>query len=227
MKSDFHKILSLPDHMADGIMELVSHSPKRVVDDVANILIGISEKKVVDKLGVRFSRGLFGEFYSELKTVLESSQPWSVMLFSPTFQDIYNGMTVNPFHWGVRFSTVFEQDGGFDIIVGNPPFINCIRGSLSRFEKDYLKNRFSFVSGSADMSYYFLELASELIHKDGLKRIRERRVNIVDEPWLSVYNAKKLFNNKTTINTIVDYEFVLYILYKFTKYLLDKTNLNK
>ena len=73
------------------------------------------------------------------------------------------------FDWRKAFPTVFQsQKKGFDLIIGNPPFINCIRGNLDPFLKAFLKKRYPIIKGSADLSYYFLDLAAELIHPDGV-----------------------------------------------------------
>jgi len=72
-----------------------------------------------------------------------------------------------PFHWELQFAEVFSSKGGFDCILGNPPFINCIRGGLSKSLKECLKERFPMITGSADLSYYFLTLASRIIHSTG------------------------------------------------------------
>ena len=45
-----------------------------------------------------------------------------------------------PFHWPLEFPEVFMQRGGFDAIVGNPPFMggSRLRGSLETAYRDYL-----------------------------------------------------------------------------------------
>ena len=75
----------------------------------------------------------------------------------------------NSFAWREQFPTVFlGEKKGFDIIVGNPPFINCIRGRLDPFVKAFIKKRYPIITGSADLSYYFLELSTEIIHENGI-----------------------------------------------------------
>ena len=71
------------------------------------------------------------------------------------------------FHWQIEFSPIFER-GGFDIIVGNPPFVNAIRGNVPSFDKAFYQHRFQQVTGSADLAYYFLELSNHLITLEGL-----------------------------------------------------------
>jgi hypothetical protein len=74
-----------------------------------------------------------------------------------------------PFHWPVEFPEVFLHNGGFDAIVGNPPFIGGqrITGALGTPYRDYLVE---FVAdgkrGSADYVAYFFLRAFGLL-KDG------------------------------------------------------------
>jgi hypothetical protein len=73
----------------------------------------------------------------------------------------------NGFHWYTEFASIFER-GGFDIVVGNPPFVNAIRGNVPSFDKAFYQHRFQQITGSADLAYYFLELSNHLITSQGL-----------------------------------------------------------
>ena len=71
------------------------------------------------------------------------------------------------FHWHLEFASIFER-GGFDVVVGNPPFVNAIRGNVPSFDKAFYQHRFQEIKGSADLAYYFLELSNRLITSQGL-----------------------------------------------------------
>ena len=74
-----------------------------------------------------------------------------------------------PFHWAVEFPEVFLHGGGFDAIVGNPPFMGGqrITGAFGTPYRDYLVK---FIAdgkrGSADYVAYFFLRAFGLL-KDG------------------------------------------------------------
>ena len=72
-----------------------------------------------------------------------------------------------PMHWDWDFCEVMEA-GGFHIVIGNPPFVNAIRGGVSQLMKAFLPKRYSLVRGAADLSYYFLALGVELLRNDGV-----------------------------------------------------------
>jgi hypothetical protein len=78
--------------------------------------------------------------------------------------------TRHPFHWPVEFPEVIAEKGGFDAIVGNPPFMGGkkITGALGEDYRNYLVG---FVAGgrrgNADICAYFFLRAYELLGKNG------------------------------------------------------------
>ena len=69
------------------------------------------------------------------------------------------------FVWQVEFSEVF-QEGGFDIIIGNPPYV---RQELIRAVKPILEQQFSdFFTSTADLYVYFYKRGSELLRVGGI-----------------------------------------------------------
>jgi len=59
----------------------------------------------------------------------------------------------------------FCRDGAFDLVLGNPPFVNAIEGNLTT--KDELRRRFPSVRGAADLAHYFLDQAIRLVRPGG------------------------------------------------------------
>ncbi len=76
----------------------------------------------------------------------------------------------HPFHWPVEFPEVFLHAGGFDAIVGNPPFIGGqrITGALGHAYRDYLIQQIAGGRrGSADYVAYFFLRAQTLLKPGG------------------------------------------------------------
>ena len=74
-----------------------------------------------------------------------------------------------PFHWALEFSEVFER-GGFDGIVGNPPFMGGqkITGNLGTAYRNYLISQITHGrKGSADLCAYFSNREFQLISPNG------------------------------------------------------------
>ena len=71
-----------------------------------------------------------------------------------------------PFNWEEEFPHVFKQ-GGFDVIIGNPPYVGWAKGKQSREEKDYYEYKYHEIySGKNDLFYYFIKRSIDLL-KDG------------------------------------------------------------
>lgn len=75
-----------------------------------------------------------------------------------------------PFHWALEFPDIMEQ-GGFDAIVGNPPFLGGkrITGVLGTAYRDYLLIQLAGgKKGHADLCAYFFLRAGELVRQNGM-----------------------------------------------------------
>jgi type I restriction-modification system DNA methylase subunit len=66
---------------------------------------------------------------------------------------------VKPFNWKDRFKTIMIDEGGFDVVIGNPPY----GASLTPSIKKYLSKKYSFVSDFETSQYFIAE--SERISK--------------------------------------------------------------
>lgn len=69
---------------------------------------------------------------------------------------------LNPFHWGFEFYDVFER-GGFDIIIGNPPYGNI----LKKEEKEWINKNYIF-NNHWDIYTSFIDRTFQTIREYGL-----------------------------------------------------------
>ena len=74
-----------------------------------------------------------------------------------------------PFHWALEFPEVFER-GGFDGIVGNPPFLGGKRLTtvLGEFYPIAIKTLVSSEKGASDLCAYFFVHSYELLKNSGV-----------------------------------------------------------
>lgn len=75
-----------------------------------------------------------------------------------------------PFHWEIEFPEVFQRaQGGFDAIVGNPPFAgkNTLIGANSAGYLDWLKRMHPVSHGNADLVAHFFRRAFDLLRPNG------------------------------------------------------------
>ena len=128
-------------------------------------------KALADALIGSELRGLSGESYEELRTAAAESAEAAMRKALPEFQAYARERlgSHRPFHWAVEFPEVFAL-GGFDAVVGNPPFMGGqkISGTLGADYRDYLVCRLAHNQrGSADLCAYFLLRANSLLRADG------------------------------------------------------------
>ena len=103
------------------------------------------------------------------------------------------------FIWQVEFAEVF-QDGGFDIVIGNPPYVDQRR---IKTLKPTLKKQFPEVyTGTADLYVYFYKRGIELLCLGGILTY------ISSNTFLRVEFGKKLrgfFTDKTCLHRLLDF----------------------
>ncbi len=119
------------------------------------------------------------------------------------------------FLWHTYFNDVFEK-GGFDIVIGNPPYVN-VEG-ISVEDKQIYKRTFSCFEKRADLFSLFLEMALTMLSSDegivtfiipsiihsnlSYKKLRNL---FLDNKWLSevCYTGGKVFHAPTVDTTIL------------------------
>jgi len=72
------------------------------------------------------------------------------------------------FNWQNEFPEIFAN-GGFDVVIGNPPYVNAndLKKNLSISEYNFLKINFDTAKGTVDLYIYFFEKGLKIIKKGG------------------------------------------------------------
>lgn len=121
-----------------------------------------------------------------------------------------NAVYKNAFEWRFEFPEVLNNKGefeGFDLIIGNPPYISAMEMKKSLSESAYkiLKQDFETAKGTVDLFIYFFEKGIKLLKSKG------QLAYITPNRYLSASYGEALREflfNKTKINEIVDYSHV-------------------
>lgn len=67
------------------------------------------------------------------------------------------------FDWKIMFPDIFNAERmGFDIVIGNPPYISAVNMARSEFEKNLYKSLYPEATGAYDMYILFLLLGASL-----------------------------------------------------------------
>ena len=104
------------------------------------------------------------------------------------------------FLWHLLFQDVFK-DGGFDIVIANPPYV---RQELIKEQKPFLQAEgYEVFTGTADLLVYFYEVAAKKLLKPGgtLTFITSNKF------YRAGYGEKlrKFLNNTLTLHTLIDF----------------------
>ncbi len=81
-----------------------------------------------------------------------------------------DGIGLKPFHWQIEFPEVFERENpGFDVIVGNPPFLggSTISSNFGDSYRDWLLEASEESHGNADLVAHFFRRCFDLIRNFG------------------------------------------------------------
>lgn len=125
------------------------------------------------------------------------------------------------FDWKLMFSEIF-QNGGFDIVLGNPPYIsapNQLQDNVLNKQRDSIRKsgRYSTLNEKWDLYVPFMELGVQLLKDDGIFTMivpypltnqkygkKLRRFFCEENRLIEVVDAKgyKLFKNATVENCI-------------------------
>ncbi|MBK5229663.1 MAG: Eco57I restriction-modification methylase domain-containing protein, partial [Thermoleophilia bacterium] len=121
----------------------------------------------------------------ELRAPLIELADASIAEFFDTYQTAH-------LHWDLEFPEIFMDpesaqpllDGGFDAVIGNPPYIQI--QSLDRELAEYCRKRYTTASGSFDIYVMFMELGLRLLNRRG------RLGFILPNKFLKLEYGKKL-----------------------------------
>lgn len=80
------------------------------------------------------------------------------------------------FHWELEFPVAFYSedgsrmtDGGFDTVLGNPPYVRIYRGKLDEEDVEYWRSHFDAAHMKFDLYVLFLELSLDLTREGGMQ----------------------------------------------------------
>ncbi|SDT42906.1 hypothetical protein SAMN05216371_2263 [Streptomyces sp. TLI_053] len=80
------------------------------------------------------------------------------------------GLERRPVHWPLEFPEVFQERGGFDAVIGNPPFLGGkkLTGAMGEAYREYMVDYLAAgMRGNADLVAYFELRAHELLNENG------------------------------------------------------------
>jgi type I restriction-modification system DNA methylase subunit len=105
------------------------------------------------------------------------------------------------FNWQNAFPKVFEN-GGFDVIIGNPPYVLCQPSNTNEKTLDYYK-KFEVASYKIDLFHLFFEKSISILNGKGLLGFITPNTYLMNK---YIQKLRKFILENTTIELIVNYE---------------------
>jgi hypothetical protein len=153
LDSEAREKLALPGIIADAFIGAVFSGGKK----------GAKESKLV---------AIGSEADSAFKGERKSTESLAQTAATDLATDSPSGQARHPFHWPLAFPEVFAREGGgFDAIVGNPPFLGGqrITGAAGTAYRDWLVGAVAAgTKGSADLVAYFFLQCHALLRPGGI-----------------------------------------------------------
>ena len=103
------------------------------------------------------------------------------------------------FCWNIIFHKIFKKNGGFDLILANPPYLR--QEEIINY-KDRIKDRYKLFNSTSDLYTYFYELSFNLLKPKGTS------VFITSNKWMRAKYGNKLrefFKNEVFLEEIMNF----------------------
>ena len=116
------------------------------------------------------------------------------------------------FLWKLNFADVFEEKGGFSVVIGNPPYLEARSPEFADQMKEEIQrglssrwlNDASYITRGADLLIYFFELGIYLMSQRGTQ------VFLTQNSWLDTDYGKKFQSfllKNTDVKFVIDSDF--------------------
>jgi len=118
-------------------------------------------RKVLVEITEAFNRELNAQYYGIVKEFFQSDNKLRKLRENERYKKF---LELKPFHWVLEYSEVFEE-GGFDIVIGNPPYIS--NKNLKHSEKVLYNNLSHCTHKQYDIYVLFIERGMKILKDEG------------------------------------------------------------
>ena len=140
------------------------------INDIEHYLVTESVKKELkrlkeQKINIK-PHPLLGLGFEEVRKINKISTKEDRIL---KILDDLQSQGVKPFFiWHLNYMDVFEEKGGFDVVIGNPPYVDSEEMTRNQKEiREIYKNIYRAAQGNWDLFIVFIELGLSLCNKIG------------------------------------------------------------
>ncbi len=106
------------------------------------------------------------------------------------------------FLWKLNFPEVFKQHGGFDLVIGNPPYVQIQKFSGQQIQKDWENQNYATFTKTGDIYCLFYEQGNRILRDNGTLAF------ITSNKWMRANYGKALRNyflSQVAIHQVIDF----------------------
>ena len=157
--ADFERAVSV-DNEGQTLLDTNEVLTKLVTDGAKAVRMASDrfiEAQDVGEDSYRDAKVVLAERLADLNNTMSR---WLASQYGVDNDDAYDGWLAShePFHWVAEFYGIVEENGGFDVVIGNPPYVEYTK------KLSYTVQGYKTVS-CGNLYVYFVELAQAIIHK--------------------------------------------------------------
>ena len=187
-----------------------------LMNDINNLIINIFEtklrtkkkgyldkiKKIVEKYSRLPDAKTRNESIKKEKQDLYTKEGFDLDSAEKQLKEFTEGQKKKPFFaWKLYFAEVFEEKGGFDIVIGNPPYIGE-KNHKDMFEPVKKSELNQFYLGKMDYFYFFFHKALDIARENGIIAF------ITTNYYITATGARKLrqdFKKRAIIKHLINF----------------------
>ncbi|MEI7787196.1 MAG: Eco57I restriction-modification methylase domain-containing protein [Chlorobiaceae bacterium] len=169
-----------------------------------NSLIGLPSNVLKDDVASQLIEIMKFDFYEETEELKRKEKRKAIDSrlheFLATARQ-YTGYTVD-FDFELFFSEVWHQKGGFDVVIGNPPYVQIQNFSGKEIQKTWEKQNYETFAKTGDIYCLFYEKGFRLLRKKGVLAF------ITSNKWMRAGYGEKIrrfFLKQTAICQLIDF----------------------
>jgi hypothetical protein len=190
----------------------------RLTEEIENLIIQIFETRLQKKKTDYFNKLRYiencslnepnknkrNDYVKHEKTKLNKKTGFDLDEVEKQLREFTSGNKIKPFFlWKLYFAEVYQgANAGFDIVIGNPPYVQIQKFSGKKEQKDWENENYRTYTKTGDIYCLFYEKGNMLLRDNGVLAF------ITSNKWMRANYGKKTreyFLNEVNINQLIDF----------------------
>lgn len=127
---------------------------QQILEDIQNLQSRLFDVKITSEK-IKIKEEIENKEWELIEYKLSKDKNYDIL---KNFQKTRHEKKKPYFLWKLEFSRIFKISRGFDIVIGNPPYVSAVNGSrLNDKTRDYIRNKYKFIKGAFDLYTVFVE----------------------------------------------------------------------